>query len=176
MNKEQLRILYAECKERWNENGKNILIDEDRIAKLCEYGEAISKILEQTNLEIDTMHGGYSFDEEDNIVISVVEKDNREKIAGTIKLGCEGINIQYITSHGTAEAYSQIDYNGDYTTGGITKITEDSELVTVRLGNKTYTVDKETYPFASENEVGKITEAYNALALESNKKRETYQY
>ena len=169
MNKDQIKHLYEKCKEQWNGLGKELLIDEERIMKFCEYSDALTCILEQNNMSVDTNHGGPVYNTEENAVfINLVSNGDPNNIIGQIIMGYNGISVKYIDRKEALEAYSHIVYNGDYTSGAISKVIDDSNMV-VELNKEAYTIDGQSYSYASNTEVGKIIETNNALKIASKK-------
>ncbi|NMA50306.1 MAG: hypothetical protein GX951_00425 [Mollicutes bacterium] len=160
MTKEQLEKLYEKCKEKWEASGKDILIDTEEINKLCEYGVAIEQIFYHNNMMIDGR--GYDFNENDELIIYLI-KDNKEN--GKIILSFNGINISYMDKRGTSEAYSNISYNGEYTYGTISKIVNDSYIISADINDNSYSIGGESYAFSSDSEAAKINEVYNLLAI-----------
>lgn len=175
MNNEQLTHLYDQYKEQLKSAGKEALIDENNIEKYIQFGDALSTLMETNNLSVNTLNGGPKYDsEKDALIVSLSKNDNTEEI-GNISLRYNGINISYIDRNDISEAYSNLSFDGENLTGNMSKIIDDSHFVTAELGDKTYSIGDETYPYATENEKEKITEINNALLQATYNMEKTHQ-
>ena len=173
MNKNTILFQYEQCKVDWEREGKEMLYDRDRIEKLSEFADALTRILTLNHLSLDTTHGGAVYDsQKSSRLIGITSGDAPNDILGTISFEYNNIGITYITRVGSSEGYSSITFDGENMSGMLSRpLVDESDIASVVFGKDGYRLGEESYQFGSSDNVGKIVEANNAVLFLSRVKR-----